>query len=405
MKLIPHRHLATPLIALLSAGTLSGCGGTAAGQSPSTAQTGEECTVATAVRAVALILPVHQGAPSGGVPQQWRCLVRTAIDRGLPISVITAEGTPRVAVKFHATPDNVNPAAHEDDVQNAEADLLSRIGQLKASSAGNDSWAALVIAADQLASQGGAGEQGLLLSRDNMLSDRGLLRMTDKGMTSALPADVSSHVKQHAGCGRLNGLKINAFGIAEAVTPQPHLSTRQQQAIAGNYIAALKACGADAVSLALPATGNGPTTRYTTGTVAPDRDPTLSVNTGKAGAGGAPAPITLLQDTLSYVPDQAVFADPAQAATVLGAIAKELVQDPNLRVTVRGRTSNGDTAWRSHKELGRARATLCAQTLYEAGVNPRQVVVVGAGYLAQPPVTSPATAALNRATDFTFKRS
>ncbi|WP_165549866.1 hypothetical protein [Kribbella speibonae] len=401
-----RRYLTVAALAAsaLSLALLSGCGSSAAagGQASPATSPGPLCELDGKIRAVAFILPVHQGAPAGGMPEQWQCLIRIAIGRGLPISVITAEGVPHVAVRFRATPDTINPEAYADDLQNAEADLLSRIAVVKASSAGNDSWAALLTAADQLTSIGAGGANGLILSRDNLLSDSGLLRMTDTAMTSAFPAEVADYVKQHSACGRLKNLHVALYGVAEAVAPQPQLSARQRQAIASQYLAAIRGCGGTAASLPLPANGPGPITEFTTDRVTPDPSPTLLVPTTSTTV-KARTTVSLLEDSLAYTSDEDEFAAPARAKQVIAAIAGHLRQHPDLHVTIRGRTSNGPTAWPSHEALGLARAELCAAALRGAGVAPARITTIGAGYLAKPPVTGPATAALNRATDFSFE--
>ena len=384
-----------PLATVLVALTLTGCG--AGATAPPSAAVQRPCPASTSLggaRSLVLVLPVHQGA-STGARSPWRCAIREALDTGVPISVVTAEGLPKVAVRgFLSTPTRVNLQAHQDDLDAAEATLVLTVNSLRASSAGNDTWAAALLAADQGAS---TGSPVLVLFSDNGLSDTGLIRMTEPGMPLADSGDVVTFVKDNKACGRLAGSTWVLSGLGEAVLPQPALSARQRANIAEIYASSMKACDAAVTVRPAPASGSGPTTTLRTGRVTPETPATLSVR---------PATRISLPDSsaLGYQPDSAEFRDLTAARATLAHIAEQLRSQPNVTVRITGRTSNGATAWVSHEALGKARADRCAGLLVQAGVRPSQITTVGAGYTAQPPVTNPTTAALNRSTDFTFSR-
>lgn len=356
------------------------------------------------VSGLALVLPVHEGAATGA-PEQFRCEIRAAIEQALPIRVITAEGVPQVAVSFQANPDRVNPTVFAEDVQNAEASLIAQIVELSSTSSGNDTWGALLLAADELSSVGAGGEHGLILSRDNGHSDTGLLRMADAGMTAADPDEVASYVAANAACGRLEGITVQLHGVGETREPHPQVSARQKGAIGTIYMTALDICGADATNEALPATGEGPITNHTTRPVAPDDPSTLAPPEPSQEEATQEQTHTIYagQDILGFAPDQDEFLDPKQATAVLQEIADHLNRNPDTHVEIRGRTAAGPTAWTSLEALGLARADRCAETLIRAGVDPAQISTIGGGYQAQPPITDPATAAQNRVTEFTFR--
>lgn len=367
------------------------------------------CHLAPGVLAVAVVLPVHQGS-DGRMPEQFRCILRAAIERGLPIRVITAEGTPTLAVKLQAKPDTVNPIAFEDDVTNAEASLVAQVNAIRASSKGNDTWGALLLAADELTSIGAGGNHGLVLSRANGNSDSGILRMTDPRMTYTEPKDVAKFIVGNDACGHVKNLTVEMYGVGQTVRPHPALSERQRAAIGKLYVNALTACGAKASSRSLPATGFGPKTKYETQPVAPDKPGRILVapaNPSKPGQqtpknSSRPSPRRPGPETLGYVADQATFIDPVQARAVLADLARQLKDDPMVRVEIRGQTAAGPTSWTSLRALGKARADLCSRVLTNLGVDPTRISTFGDGYLATPPITDPATAAANRVTQFTF---
>lgn len=378
----------------LAAACLSACSTSADATAGAAPAPGSQDCPAGQADALVLVLPVHQGAPAPALPEQWRCTIKATIERAGTINVITAEGTPKVAIRFQAHPDRINPTAFADDVQNAEASLLAQVRQIKAASNGNDSWGALLMAADQLTSQGADGTGGLILSRDNLLSDTGLLRETDPGMTAAEPSDVAQFIRNNQACGHLADKNIRLYGVAEAAVPQPVLSARQRTTITNQYLTALTECKAKAEATPMPGSSTGPDTSFTTQTVAAEAPTRMEVRVGTT--------VTLAQESLAYLPDEAAFADSAKAHETLTQIAAGLKNSPQTNVIIRGRTASGPTRWPSLAALGKARADLCAQTLRSAGINPDQIHTEGAGYLATPPITSPATAALNRATDFSF---
>lgn len=387
-------HLSVKALAavLLVAG-LSACG-PGRDDRPQLGDSAAACTIDDEVGGVAFVLPVHQGAPTG-IPAQFGCLLRTALERGLPVRVVTSDGTPRVAVREDVTADPVNPVAFDDDVADAEERVVVQVNELTATSDGNDTWAALLLAADELTSLGVKGSHALIVSRDNGSSDSGVLRIADPGMTEVEPADVARFITRNKACGSLDGMAVAMYGVGETVAPHPTLSARQRASIADQYLAALEACGARANGFPLPPVGAGPETGYVTHPVQPDEDPFIEVE--------AKEPVVLRQDSLGYLPDKAEFVDVPAAEKVLARMAEQLTAHPEVRVEIRGRTAEGPTAWPTLRALGKARADLCADVLVAHGIARSRITTVGLGYVARPPITDPATAAANRVTEFDFR--
>lgn len=384
-----HLSVKALAAALLVAG-LTACGPHDA--SP-TGEASAACTMDDEVEGLAIVLPVHQGAPTG-MPAQFACLLQTALERGLPVRVVTSEGTPRVAVREDVTPDSVNEVAFRDDVAAAEARVVDQVNALTATSNGNDTWAALGLAADELASVGVQGSHALIVSRDSGNSDSGVLRIADPGMTEADPADVVRLITRSGACASLDSATVTMYGVGETVAPHPALSARQRASIAEQYVAALEGCGARASDVPLPPVGDGPQTERPTRPVQPDEVPSIEVETKER--------VVLRQDSLGYLPDQAKFVDVPAAEGVLARMAQQLTAHPEVRVEIRGRTAQGPTAWPTLRALGKARADLCADVLVAHGIARSRITTVGLGYVARPPITDPATAAANRVTEFVF---
>lgn len=377
--------------------TLLVAGFTACGPSPDDVEPpppGVPCNIDDKVEAVAFVLPVHEGAATG-MPGQFGCLLQTALERGLPVRVVTSEGTPRVVVREDVAPDAVNPEAFADDVAAAERRVVDQVNALAATSDGNDTWAALRLASDELASVGVKGREALIVSRDSGGSDRGVLRIADPGMTEVDPADVARLITDNKACGSLDGTTVAMYGVGETVAPHPVLSARQRVSIANHYVTALEGCGARANAVPLPPVGDGPETEHTTRPVQPDEEPSIEVE--------AKEPVVLRQDSLGYLPDEAGFVDAAAAEKVLARMADQLMSHPGVRVEIRGRTAEGPTAWPTLRALGKARADLCADVLAAHGIARSRITTVGLGYIARPPITGPTTAAANRVTEFVFR--
>lgn len=343
-----------------------------------------------------LIIPVHQGAQAPELPQQWQCAIESAITGAKPINIVTAEGKPQVVLRnYTATITTINPEATRDDLVAAQNTIISKAATATATSAGNDLLSALALSADLSST---TGPNGVILSLDNGLTDTGTIRLTDNGMTAATTTDITTFITTNSACPKLAGKNVQFYALGYATAPQLPLSQRQRDAITTDWTQIATTCGsATTTAIALPRTGTGPKTTYTTKTVTPDTDPVLPPT---------PTPTTPIRadDTtaLGFTIDSDQLRDPTAATTFLTPIAEHLKTHPTTHVTLTGTTSNGPTAWPTLKDLATARATTVATLLITLGVPATQITTAGAGYTANPPVTDPATAALNRATTLTF---
>lgn len=376
---------------------LSGCGGSSvAATSTSSSDGGTAAELRDCLKgsSLTLIVPVHQGAQAPALPQQWQCAIESAIISAKPINVVTAEGKPQVALRnFTAKVSTINPEAFHDDLVAAQNTVITATTRAHATSNGDDLLSALSLAAD-LSSTSGA--EGQIMSLDNALTDSGVVRMADDGMTAASPEEVASFVTSNKACPNLKGKTVEFHGLAYGVVPQLPLSQRQKDAISRIWTHVAQACGAASTkSLALPRTEAGPSTTFTTRPVTPEKQPTMKA---------APATSIRVGDNtaMGFEVDSDQLRDPEGARDLLVGVAKQLRARPATHLTITGSTSNGATAWPSLIALSRARAVTIARLLSELKIPSTQMTARGAGYRAQPPVTDPATAALNRAVTLTF---
>ncbi len=346
--------------------------------------------------ALVLVVPVHRGSPAPTISTDLECSVTQALERSVPISVVTAEGSPRVAVHALKVPDDaVNDVVKKDNLTRKAAQLVSSVKRLKATSDGNDLLASLSKAADEgrnlMADRKGAAQ---IISLDNGLTDRGAVAMTQAGMTSANPEDAVRHLKNLRMLPPASGMNVTFQGLGYGVPPQPELTSAQRNTVTAIWTAVAKAAGATVEAVPQPYSDvGGPETAHETGIVAASTPTPIDLSTPFRLDDASP---------LGFVADEVHFRDPRAASALLDDLAGRLKARPQTAVTISGTTSNGPTRWPSLAALGGARAQLVADELVRRGVT-NSLRVVGAGYLAKPPVVDPATAAMNRGITLTFR--
>ncbi|WP_431235960.1 OmpA family protein (plasmid) [Mycolicibacterium psychrotolerans] len=344
------------------------------------------------------MISVHQGGSAPSIPAAAACYLDTALRTGEPVSIVTAEGAPRVIMKSatwtlnDGQPESANPQAYGDDLATARSAVLTAIHNASAASDHDDLLAALAMAADQ-AHQDDPAASVRILVIDDGLSDTGVINLAQPGMTAAEPDEVADFVRTHGGCPTsLTGVSVTMYGAGYGVDPQPALSTAQITRVGQIWQKTIEACGGHLDLVPSPRTDPGPATTHTVTPV-----PALPAAAMPLQPTG---PDVVLNDdsALRFNPDSADLTDPAAAQALLTPIAKYLAEDAHHAVTVSGTTSNGPTAWPSYKTLSEARAHTVANILTSAGAPAAQITCRGDGYTANPPVTDPATAALNRTT-------
>ncbi|HUO40312.1 MAG TPA: OmpA family protein, partial [Mycobacterium sp.] len=278
-----------------------------------------------------------------------------------------------------------------DDLRQARGAVLGTVRAATARSDHADLLTALGIAADQGRQ---SGDSVRILVVDNGLSDTGPVDIAAPGMSTADPSDVGAFVASRGSCpASLAGTSMTMYGAGYGVAPQEVLSTQQMGSVGRIWQEVIAACGGHLDLVPTPRTDPGPDTPFRVEPVAPLPAPTMTA---------MPAGQTLEftgESALTFAADSAELRDPGAARTALAELADYLRGGPSRTVTISGTTSNGPTAWPAYVDLARARSeTVKALLVAEFGVLPQQIRCEGLGYVADPPVVDPATAALNRRT-------
>jgi outer membrane protein OmpA-like peptidoglycan-associated protein len=360
------------VITALLLGMLAGCSTPPATAADTPCQVGTSLTLAVAV---------HQGAQAPSVPAEWKCPIDKAIQSGVPINVVTAEGTPQVFLHgYRAMLSTSNPSATRDDLIAAENTVISAVRTAKATSDGDNVMATLALTSD-VAAESGAG--GQILVADPGLSDSGAVRFTDPGMTTASGDDIAANVAEHSQCPvAMKGATFTFYGLGYGTDPQPRLSVRQRNAVVTGWLAVVQACGGAATAQSEPRIGAGPSTTHTVKTVAAEPDPTMAPASTAPTAGataGAGCQVELPDVTLGFLPesDHFVSEDSAQATINEAATAISGCQG---HVQVTGTTSSAGTA-AGRTAVSTSRATRVANLLAAAlHVNVDTITVRGAGF-------------------------
>ena len=360
----PTRRRTFALLTL--AGTL-GAGITGCSSTPAPTEVSADCLAGDSLT---LVVPVHQGAPAPAVPREWDCAMDAAIRGGLPISVVTSEGEPRVLVRSSVAEVRTdNDLVAKDDVTRAKNELILAITAASAESDGNDLLAALALAGD-------LSPAGQVMSLDNGITDTGALRTVEEGMSTSIDAvDVAQNVQDNGACPTLTGVHVELYSLGYQVAPGEAISQRQRTRVTEIWSTTLQACGATTTVVSLPRTGQGPDTTHASRTLPAEPDPQMP--------SAQPAPeaceAVLPDSAVGFVTNRATFLDPDRAREVVSDVAAALAACPGA-IEIIGTTSSAGTI-EDRADLSMQRATAVGQLLGEVlGTPIESMRLRGLGY-------------------------
>lgn len=340
-----------------------------------------------------IVVATHQGAVSG-LGRLGGCALGEALLRGLPVSIVAAQGQPQVVVKGAAVNGTFNSdLARKAAVVEAGNAVARTAASAMPSSDGNDLVAALRMVSDLVRASGAQRPQ--IISNDPGLTDTGALKVTQAGMLVADAGEVAAEVSSAGHCPVDAGAHVDFVGLGYGVAPQPLLTPSDRNQVTALWSALVTSCGGTVAVHPEPATGMGPTTTYTVVPVEPSayREPVVDDPIVLAG-----------ESAFGFDHDETEFKNPAEAAKVLDAVVATLNAHPSWHLRIEGTTANGYTAYPSLEALGQARADAVKAALVARGVDPGRLVAVGHGYIADPVQVDATTSALNRRTILTYFR-
>ncbi|MGQ0575313.1 MAG: OmpA family protein [Pseudonocardia sp.] len=321
----------------------------------------------TAPNALVLVVGGRANTAPPGLPDELVDDVVRAAERDTGATVIAADGAPRIVDTFRLRRTAPNDLFAERERAAQLARVRSSITSCRALVPEVDQLAALALGA-----RAGAAAPGLrqLVLIDSGLQTSGALRFqADDG--ALLDVDPIAHAESLAQAGQLpdlGGAEVLLVGLGDVGEPQPRLAEPQRRALVTIWEELVRRSNGRPVVVASPLPARP---------VPPGLPPVSVVPLAAAPSGGFAQPVVLRDSAVGFLPDQAVFRDPAQAAAALAPFVEALSR-PGRRVRLTGTTSSAGTA-AGRRQLSHDRARAVATVLVDGGVDPGAIEIRGLG--------------------------
>lgn len=312
--------------------------------------------------ALAIIMGAHSNMVAPSLINTVRAEIDTASGLGSLVTVIVPDGTPTASATLDLATRNDNPLYKQDKV----TQLSTLLDSTRADSPEVDLLAALSLAARSVIEAAGP---RIIIVIDSGLQTAGALRFQDQdgALLSANPSEVVDLLRRTRQLPDLTGIRVVFTGLGDTAPPQPTLPQPARAVLVELWTAIVTAAGGNAELKQAPL----PSTRTLEGL------PPVSIVPVAVRPVGPPPAVTVLRDgTVGFLPDQAVFRDPAAAREVLADYAREISN--GKRAVLTGTTSSaGDAAGRL--TLSRDRANAVRQLLIDLGAAADRIQAVGLG--------------------------
>lgn len=228
-----------------------------------------------------------------------------------------------------------------------------------------------VLAAVDLAARSVADRPGprTVIVLDSLLQTTGSLRFADDtaALLSAEPGAVADQLATRGALPDLTGVAVVLAGAGDTVAPQDPLPPPARAALIALWTEVLERAGAAVTVEQAPLPGGPPV-----GAVPPVTPVPVAAPEPVEGS-----PVALPDSAVGFLPDQAVFRDPQQAAAVLRPFAERLL-DGGVTAVLTGTTSSAGTP-DGRLALSRDRAAAVAGLLRAGGAPEGSVRVRGVG--------------------------
>lgn len=343
---IPLRSISLGLI-LPGLILLAGCGGGGGGGEPG---------------ALAIIVGAHANMVAPSLTNPVQAELDTASDLESPVTVIVPDGTPTASVTLDLGTPNDNPLYKQDKI----TQLKTALDATRADSPEVDLLTGLSLAARSVTDA--VGPQTIIVI-DSGLQTTGALRFQDQdgALLSASPSEVVDLLRRTQQLPDLTGIRVVFTGLGDTAPPQPMLPQPARAILVELWTAIVTAAGGQAEIVQAPL----PSTRTLEGL------PPVSVVPVAVRSVGPPPSVTVLRDgTVGFLPDQAVFRDPAAAREVLADYAREIAVGKRALLT--GTTSSAGTP-AGRRTLSQDRANAVRDLLIDLGAPVARIETRGLG--------------------------
>jgi outer membrane protein OmpA-like peptidoglycan-associated protein len=346
VRRVPARLAGGAVATLLGLGLLAGCGQGASGPPG----------------ALAVIVGAHSNMVAPSLIDAVQTEIDTASDLGSPATVIVPDGDPTASAPLSLAARNNNPLYKQDQL----AQLNTLIDQTRADNPEVDLLDALALGARAV---GDAAGPHTILVIDSGLQTAGALRFQDQdgALLDANPAEVVDLLRRTRQLPDLTGARVVFTGLGDTAPPQQPLPAPARAVLIDIWTSIVKAAGGTPVVKQTPL----PNSRKISGL------PPVSTVPVAVRPVGPPPSVTVLRDgTVGFLPDQAVFRDPAQARDVLSDFALAIKNGRSARLT--GTTASAGPE-QGRLALSRDRAEAVRDLLISLGAPADRITARGLG--------------------------
>jgi OOP family OmpA-OmpF porin len=291
-------------------------------------------------------------------------LMREAAKQSQAVSLVRVDGSPTVSFQGTFRTDAANDVARDNELAMFISDVQSRVAALLPKAPEADVLAALGEAA-RITPEGGT-----VVLIDSGLQTTGQIRFQDPGTFGADPNEFVAYLRARSLMPSLTGRSVVLVGLGNTAEPQAALDPSLRTRVTALWQTVATAAGASCVEVIDTAasrssvTTDVPVTLVTLPTVPPFQ----------------PCGETVLRDgdTVGFLPDQAVFREPAAARATLQELAA-LVINGRQAVELIGTTAMAGPSEESRIDLSNRRAEAVKAVLVELGVPAERITTRGVG--------------------------
>lgn len=356
-------------ISSLIAFTLTGCAGGSAKGDPGV---GESSVVMENPVSVSVVAGIHSNTNmiSFNAEEIRNKIYQCAYSYGT-ISLIRTDGKPEEFLKADIkapTTKGLSEKKLESIAQNYVDEIMGIFQtEGKAKYEEVDTLEAIRLAANSL--QTTEGERYLLIA-DSGLSTVGYVDFCHNDLFHTPTEEIVAALEKEKAIPDLTGVRV-VWYASQTAEPQARLSEAQKDKLIEIWTAILTEGGAASVEFRSDSASSTP---YT------DLPKVSVVNTEERAIDVKPLEtVALDSETVTFLGDEAVFADPPKAEQEINKVAEILLANPQNQVYVVGSTASSAREGGSGQKLSEERAELVTNTLKSYGVPEEQLKVLGLG--------------------------
>ena len=313
---------------------------------------------------VTLAVGARANSPVPVLPPAIVDLMKEAAKQSQTISLVRVDGSPTVAFQGTFRTDAANDVARQSELDAFVKQTQDRVGKMQPKTPEADVLAALNEAA-RITPEGGT-----VVLIDSGLQTTGQIRFQDQGTFGADPKEFVDYLQKRSLMPRLVGRSVVLVGLGNTAEPQAALDPSLRTKVTALWQTVVSSADASCVEVLDTAAS-----RSSVATDVPVTPVPLPIVPPFQPCGE-----TVLRDgdTVGFLPDQAVFRDPAAARKTLQDLATLVINGRQL-VELIGTTAKAGPTEAGRIELSNRRAEAVKGVLVELGVVADRITTRGVG--------------------------